>query len=64
MYDGHSDPKQFLVSYEATISSYGGNTAVIAILRHGSQECSSDVVFFPLFGNDHVMEKAEEHASN
>jgi hypothetical protein len=30
MYDGHSDPKQFLMSYEATISSYGGNTAVVA----------------------------------
>jgi hypothetical protein len=30
MYDGHSDPKQFLMSYEATISSYGDNTAVIA----------------------------------
>jgi hypothetical protein len=30
MYDGHSDPKQFLMSYEATISSYGGNTAVLA----------------------------------
>jgi hypothetical protein len=29
MYDGHSDPKQFLMSYEATISSYGGNAAVI-----------------------------------
>jgi hypothetical protein len=28
-YDGHSDPKQFLMSYEATISSYGGNTAVM-----------------------------------
>jgi hypothetical protein len=23
MYDGHSDPKQFLMRYEATISSYG-----------------------------------------
>jgi hypothetical protein len=23
MYDGHSDPKQFLMSYDATISSYG-----------------------------------------
>jgi hypothetical protein len=31
MYDGHSDPKQFLMSYEATISSYGGNTAVMAM---------------------------------
>jgi hypothetical protein len=30
MYDGHSDPKQFLMSYDATISSYGGNTAVMA----------------------------------
>jgi hypothetical protein len=30
MYDGHSDPKQFLMSYGATISSYGGNTAVMA----------------------------------
>jgi hypothetical protein len=28
MYDGHSDPKQFLMSYEATISSYGGNTVM------------------------------------
>jgi hypothetical protein len=30
MYDEHSDPKQFLMSYEATISSYGGNAAVMA----------------------------------
>jgi hypothetical protein len=30
MYDGHSDLKQFLMSSEATISSYGGNTAVMA----------------------------------
>jgi hypothetical protein len=30
MYDGHSDPKQFLMSYEATISSYGGNIAIMA----------------------------------
>jgi succinyl-CoA synthetase beta subunit len=30
MYDGHSDPKQFLMSYEDTISSYGGNTAVMS----------------------------------
>jgi hypothetical protein len=29
MYDGHSDPNPFLMSYEATISSYGGNTAVM-----------------------------------
>jgi hypothetical protein len=30
MYDGHSDLKQFLMSYEATISLYGGNTVVMA----------------------------------
>jgi FtsZ-binding cell division protein ZapB len=30
MYDGHLGPKQFLMSYEATISSYGGNTTVMA----------------------------------
>jgi hypothetical protein len=30
MYDGHSDLKQFLMSYEATISSYGGNAAIMA----------------------------------
>jgi hypothetical protein len=29
MYDGLSDPKQFFMSYEATISSYGGNSAVM-----------------------------------
>nr|AAL66755.1 putative gag protein [Zea mays] len=29
MYDGHSDPKQFLMSYKTTISSYGGNTVVM-----------------------------------
>ena len=30
MYVRHSDPKQFLMSYKATISSYGGNTTVMA----------------------------------
>jgi hypothetical protein len=30
MYDGHSDPKLFLMSYEATISSYRGNATVMA----------------------------------
>jgi hypothetical protein len=30
MDDDHSDPKQFLMSYEATISSYGGHTLVMA----------------------------------
>jgi hypothetical protein len=30
MYDGHSDPKQFLMSYKATISSYEGNNVLMA----------------------------------
>jgi hypothetical protein len=30
MYDALSDTKQFLMSYEATISSYGGNLVVMA----------------------------------
>jgi hypothetical protein len=30
MYDGPSDPKQFLMSYEAIMSSYGGNPNVMA----------------------------------
>jgi hypothetical protein len=30
MYDGLSDPNQFLMSYEATILSYGGNATVMA----------------------------------
>jgi hypothetical protein len=34
------------------------------ILRHISPECSSDMVFFPSPGNDHVMAKAEGHAGN
>jgi hypothetical protein len=29
IYDGLTDLKQFLISYEATISSYGGNSAVM-----------------------------------
>jgi hypothetical protein len=32
------------------------------ILRHGGQECSLDVVFFPSPGNDHVMAKAKGYA--
>jgi hypothetical protein len=30
MYDGHLEPKQFLTSYEAKLSSNGGNTTVMA----------------------------------
>jgi hypothetical protein len=62
MYDGHSDLKQFLMSYEATISSYGGNAAVMAILRHGSPKCGPDMVFFSSARDNYVMAEAQGHA--
>jgi hypothetical protein len=48
MYDGHSDSKQFLMSYEATIPSYGGNTVVMAkssvmAVRSVAQTCYSSL---------------------
>jgi hypothetical protein len=48
MYDGHSDPNQFLMSYETTISSYGGNTAIMAksfimAVRSVAQTCYSSL---------------------
>jgi hypothetical protein len=64
MYDGHSDPKQFLMSYEATISSYGGNIAVIEVLRLGSPKCGSDMVFLSLAGDNYVVAEDEGHASH
>jgi hypothetical protein len=34
------------------------------ILRHGSQECCSNMVFFSLAGNNHIMAEVEEYASH
>jgi hypothetical protein len=63
MYDEHSDPKQFLMSYEATIffiwwqyCSHG------EILRHGSKKCCTNLVFLSSAGNNHIMAIAEGHA--
>jgi hypothetical protein len=64
MYDGHSDPKQFLMSYEATISSYGGNTAVMAVFRHGCQECCTNLVLLSSARDNHLMAKAKGHVDN
>jgi hypothetical protein len=59
MYDGHSNPKQFLMSYEATISSYGGQHCSHGeVLRHGSPKCSPDMVFFSPARDNHVMAEA------
>jgi hypothetical protein len=59
MYDGHSDPKQFLMSYEATISSYGGNTAVMAkSFIMAVRSVAPDMVLFSLARDNHVMAEA------
>jgi hypothetical protein len=60
MYDGHSDLKQFLMSYEATISSYGGNNVVMA----KSFIMAVSVVFFSSAGNNHIVSEAEGYASH
>jgi hypothetical protein len=65
MYDGHSDPKQFLMSYEVTISSYGGQHCRHGeVLRHGSQKCGTDMVFLSLARENYIMAEAEGHASH
>jgi hypothetical protein len=48
MYDGLSDPKQFLMSYEATITSYDGNAVVmtksfVMAVRNVAQTCYSSL---------------------
>jgi hypothetical protein len=65
MYDGHSDPKQFLMSYEATISSYGGQYCGHGeILRHGSQKCRTNLVLFSLARDNHITAKAQGYANH
>jgi hypothetical protein len=64
MYDGHSDPKQFLICYKATISSYGGNTAVMQVLHHCSKECCSNMVFFSLARNNNLVAKIKGHVDH
>jgi hypothetical protein len=63
MYDGHSEPKQFLMSYEATISSYGGNIAVMA-KSFVSQKRSSNLVLFSSARDNYVVAEAKRHAGH
>jgi hypothetical protein len=63
MYDGHLDPKQFLMSYKATISSYGGNAAIMA-KSFVNQKRGPDLVFLPLARNNHIIAEAQGHASH
>jgi hypothetical protein len=65
MYDGNSDPKQFLMRYDATISSYGGNTVVMAkSFVMAVRSVAQTWLFFPSTGNNHVMAEAKGHAGN
>jgi hypothetical protein len=65
MYDGHSNPKQFLMSYEATIYSYGGNAAVMAksfvmTVRSVAQTWYSSLST----RNNHIMAETQGYASH
>jgi hypothetical protein len=49
-------PKQFLMSYEATISSYGGQYCTYGeILHHGSEKRSTNLVLFSPARDNHIM---------
>jgi hypothetical protein len=62
VYDGLTDQQQFLMSYEGTISSYSGNSAG-KIVRYGSQEYSTDLVFFPSLSLCVIMTEAQRPSS-
>jgi hypothetical protein len=62
MYDGHSDPKQFLMSYEATISSYGGNAAVMAKSFIMAVKNVAQTWYSSLRPGTHFMAEAQRHA--
>jgi hypothetical protein len=65
MYDGHSDPKQFLMSYEATISSYGGNTAVMAkSFVMAVKNVAQNPVLLSSARNNNIMAEAEGHVDH
>jgi hypothetical protein len=65
MYDGLSDPKQFLMTYEATISSYGGNTAVMAKSFVMAVMSVAQMWYSSLrLGTITSWKKAEGHAGN
>ena len=64
MYDGHSDPKQFLMSYEATLSSYGGNAAVMAKSFIMAVRSMAQTWYFSLWPGTHFMAEAQGHAGD
>jgi hypothetical protein len=64
MYDGHSDLKQFLMSHEATISSYGGNTAVMAKSFVMAVKNVAQTWYSSSARNNHIMAEAEGHVDH
>jgi hypothetical protein len=64
MYDGHSDPKQFLMSYEATILIWGQYCSHGEVLCHGSQKCGSNLVLLSSARDNYVMVEAKGHVSD
>jgi hypothetical protein len=64
MCDGHSDPKQFLISYEATISSYGGIAHHGKVLCHGSPKCGPNLVLFSPARDNYVVAEAQGHVGH
>jgi hypothetical protein len=62
MYDGHSDPKQFLRSNHIFI--WGQHYSHGEILRHGSQECHTNLVLFSSARNNHIMAEVEGYADH
>jgi hypothetical protein len=65
MYDGYSDPKQFLMSYEATISSYGGNTSIMAkSLVMAVMSVFSDLVLFSQARHNCILAEVEGYVDH
>jgi hypothetical protein len=52
MYDGHSGPKQFLMSYEQLYFVWGQHCS------HGSSECSPNMVFFSSARDYYIVAEA------
>jgi hypothetical protein len=64
MYNGHSNPKQFLMSYKATISSYGDNTAIMAKSFIMAVRSVARTWYSSSARNNYIMAEAEGYASH
>jgi hypothetical protein len=66
MYDGHSDPKQFLIDELRSnhIFIWGQYCSHGEILRHGSQKRSANLVLFSSAGDNYFLAEAKGHAGH